>query len=411
MNIKLINSNIESLKPLNYNNEPLILLVRDTGKQTCDIYEIDKNEKENGKSMINSHFFINKKGLIYVGRPEKACTEFNNEISDSKTILVDLEGDFSKEDLSTVQGNSLLKLARYLKEKYTYLDDHIYLLKELYSKYDTPGVMFPINNINALYKEKSTNYVYVNDKYVFYEGNNPNTIYTYKSRDLMLKNPKMIGNDIRILKVKLNQLNIDTGGINDIFDIPTEQGVNNLRKILKKPMNGIANKELLDDLDHLLNSRFNSQTDSATYLRLLELKIPFMQGEDVIRIQKSLYFLGLYEGKINGLYNYETVNAVRKFQYMNGIDVDGKIGPATWSKITEINYVKYTRPFILKEPPLEGDDIKQLQMRLIELGYSLEITGKYDYKTFQIVCQFQREKGLNIDGIVTESIFNLIFKI
>src|SRR5262249_17793504 len=49
--------------------------------------------------------------------------------------------------------------------------------------------------------------------------------------------------------------------------------------------------------------------------------------------------------------------------------------------------------------PLVGDDVRQLQERLLEMGYDLgRADGVYDGHTARAVAQFQREVGLAPDG-------------
>jgi N-acetylmuramoyl-L-alanine amidase len=52
-------------------------------------------------------------------------------------------------------------------------------------------------------------------------------------------------------------------------------------------------------------------------------------GQEVIDIQAKLYNWGYYNGIVDGIYGYETFNAVKQFQYKNGLVVDGVVGPET----------------------------------------------------------------------------------
>lgn len=56
-------------------------------------------------------------------------------------------------------------------------------------------------------------------------------------------------------------------------------------------------------------------------------------GQEVIDIQAKLYNWGYYNGIVDGIYGYETFNAVKKFQYKNGLIVDGVAGPETLSAL------------------------------------------------------------------------------
>jgi len=53
------------------------------------------------------------------------------------------------------------------------------------------------------------------------------------------------------------------------------------------------------------------------------------RGQEVIEIQTRLSRWGYYKGAIDGIYGYQTYNAVRLFQSKNGLKVDGIAGPET----------------------------------------------------------------------------------
>jgi WD40 repeat protein len=68
-----------------------------------------------------------------------------------------------------------------------------------------------------------------------------------------------------------------------------------------------------------------------TFERTLYLTDPHMQGDDVLRVQERLLELGYSEvGTPDGDFGDLTDGAVRHFQEVNGLEVDGVVGPATW---------------------------------------------------------------------------------
>lgn len=58
-----------------------------------------------------------------------------------------------------------------------------------------------------------------------------------------------------------------------------------------------------------------------------------MKGNDVKQLQTALQGLGLYKGKIDGVFGRGTLKAVRTFQTQNGLEVDGIAGPLTQEKL------------------------------------------------------------------------------
>lgn len=71
--------------------------------------------------------------------------------------------------------------------------------------------------------------------------------------------------------------------------------------------------------------------------RYLRLESPPMQGPDVLHAQRRLKDLGFFSGPVNGTFGPETDAAVRAFQSRNGLQVDGIIGPDTWSALNEMS--------------------------------------------------------------------------
>ena len=57
------------------------------------------------------------------------------------------------------------------------------------------------------------------------------------------------------------------------------------------------------------------------------------KGEEVIRIQEQLNKKGLYLGPLDGIFGGGTGAAVKQFQKMKGLGVDGVVGPETWKAL------------------------------------------------------------------------------
>lgn len=84
----------------------------------CTVEDIDRWHKNNGWTCIGYHFFINKKGEIYRGRPENTIgAHASNNNSDSLGIC--FEGNFEAEEMTTEQIEAGKELVSYLKEKYS----------------------------------------------------------------------------------------------------------------------------------------------------------------------------------------------------------------------------------------------------------------------------------------------------
>ncbi|WP_445492284.1 spore cortex-lytic enzyme [Niallia sp. 03133] len=68
-------------------------------------------------------------------------------------------------------------------------------------------------------------------------------------------------------------------------------------------------------------------------------------GDDVIELQSRLQYIGFYNGKIDGVFGWQTYWALRNFQYEFGLPIDGMAGWKTKLKLADAsqyneNYVK-----------------------------------------------------------------------
>jgi peptidoglycan hydrolase-like protein with peptidoglycan-binding domain len=54
------------------------------------------------------------------------------------------------------------------------------------------------------------------------------------------------------------------------------------------------------------------------------------------------------------------------------------------------------------QPNMRGDDVRRLQTELNQLGFNLGVNGLFDSMTFLAVQRFQRDHGLDANGIVNE---------
>ena len=62
---------------------------------------------------------------------------------------------------------------------------------------------------------------------------------------------------------------------------------------------------------------------------VIYLTYPYMRGSAVEKIQSALQNIGLYEEAVDGIFGPKTAAAVRVFQEVNGLVVDGEVGRQT----------------------------------------------------------------------------------
>ena len=128
---------------------------------------------------------------------------------------------------------------------------------------------------------------------------------------------------------------------------------------------------------------------------------PGEQGPAVTEIRSILVTLGLLTpSPEDSLFDAPMEQAVRVFQQQRGLSVDGAVGDETWRALDAARWSLGARTLDFSvNNPLHGDDVRQLQERLLEMGYDVGRTdGFYGPRTARAVAAFQREIGLYPDG-------------
>ena len=69
------------------------------------------------------------------------------------------------------------------------------------------------------------------------------------------------------------------------------------------------------------------------------------KGDDVIELQARLQYVGLFKGKIDGVFGYQTYWALRNFQSEYGLPIDGVAGSKTKKKLVSAS--SYDKKFVM----------------------------------------------------------------
>lgn len=118
------------------------------------------------------------------------------------------------------------------------------------------------------------------------------------------------------------------------------------------------------------------------------------KSDDVLKYQKRYYKLGYLTTEPDGTFGKDTVAATKLFQQINGLIVDGHIGPATRSLLMSSD----AQPNALTLG-MSGDTISKIQSKLKSLGYlSGKATGYFGSATEEAVKAFQKRNKLTADG-------------
>ena len=139
--------------------------------------------------------------------------------------------------------------------------------------------------------------------------------------------------------------------------------------------------------------------------RVLRVRAPLMQGEDVRRLQQQLLALGLADGVTpDGGYGPRTAAAVRRFQQANGLEADGIAGSTTQAYLARKAppQGETPHPTLRYHLPMDrGQAVILLQRKLDALGFARPgmIPGAFCPRTADALTAFQQRHELAADGV------------
>lgn len=122
-------------------------------------------------------------------------------------------------------------------------------------------------------------------------------------------------------------------------------------------------------------------------------------GDVATHVINILDRLGLLLSRTNVI-DDSVVNAIRTFQQMRGLSVDGVINSMTLRALEEAQWKLGDRSLYLQPSPLlRGDDVATLQSRLTEMGFDCgRVDGVFGTRTEDAVREFQKSVGVTADG-------------
>jgi N-acetylmuramoyl-L-alanine amidase len=137
-------------------------------------------------------------------------------------------------------------------------------------------------------------------------------------------------------------------------------------------------------------------------------------GKQVVDIQTRLAALGYFLGSegADGFFGPHTENAISAFQQGRLLFSDGVVEDNTWTELVEAGCELGERLLYLRVPYMRGDDVLFVQRRLSELGFDCgPVDGIFSPALEVAVTEFQRNAGLNVDGIVGETTIDRLLRL
>ena len=130
----------------------------------------------------------------------------------------------------------------------------------------------------------------------------------------------------------------------------------------------------------------------------LELRIGD-SGDVITQLCATLNRLGLLKA-ISSDFDEAVEAAVKAFQQGRGLIITGVVDATTSRSLEEAKWKLGDRTLKLDLPiPMRGDDVAQLQTRLVEMGFNCgRVDGIFDTLTEAAVKEFQKSVGAKVDG-------------
>ncbi|MBQ3202620.1 MAG: peptidoglycan-binding protein [Clostridia bacterium] len=255
---------------------------------------------------------------------------------------------------------------------------------------------------------------------------------SYPGRPLRLGDS---GNDVQQIQIRLNRISTNYPGIPKInptdgnFGVDTEAAVRAFQRTFRLTEDGVVGSATWYRITYLFNAvKRLSELDSEG-IRIDELPRAFEQllslgdtGDNVRVLQYYLavvatYYATIPEIQVNGIFDESTEAAVRAFQQQFGLTVDGLVGRQTWQAMEDayesirtstelIDGGSILFPGRVLQSGFQGEDVATIQEYLAYIATvypaipAPAVTGVYGMETVQAVEAFQREFGLEPNGIV-----------
>ena len=233
-----------------------------------------------------------------------------------------------------------------------------------------------------------------------------------------------VGSRVRTLQAALKALGFSIGTVDGDFGASTLSAVKAFQKATGLTADGKAGKKTLQKLETYFDKDGNlisgpivttppaDEEDTPDYAIPTRTLRFGMSGEDVRYTQLRLSALGYYNNGLDGQFGNGVLKAVKAFQKNNGLTADGVLGPASLKVLFSASAIPADgsatptptpTPTPAPDNTLEwgdsGEAVRQLQVRLKELGYySSSIDGQYGSGTYAAIYTFQQRNGLAATG-------------
>jgi peptidoglycan hydrolase-like protein with peptidoglycan-binding domain len=253
-----------------------------------------------------------------------------------------------------------------------------------------------------------------------------------------------VGNEVKSLQIYLNRISRNYPAIpkipeaDGIFDSATEEAVRTFQSVFGLNPTGIVDEATWYKITYIYTSVKRIAELNSEGVRLDEVAKQFsdelkigMQSQDVSVLQYYLAVIGAYYAavlpvEITGYFGEETEKSVKSFQRVFGLPQTGVVDRTTWNDLNRAYLgIAESVPFdnaegvalypgiVLKEGTT-SDYVRIIQeyLTFISKTYTsipaVNNTGYFGPLTKQAVTEFQKQFGLNANGIVGAATWDAI---
>ena len=224
------------------------------------------------------------------------------------------------------------------------------------------------------------------------------------------------GDKVSQLQAALKNLGYYSGTVDGNFGSGTERAVTAFQRASGLKADGKAGVQTQGKLYNQSGSSSENTGSTGSVSGFTRTLRRGYTGSDVSNVQTRLKALGYYTGSVDGKYGSGTIAAVTSFQKKNSLTADGKVGPATYSKLFDSSASSSSSSSgdsasttTKLQSGDKGSAVKAMQQALKNLGYSVSADGSYGAQTLQAVMTFQKQNGLSADGVAGTKTLTLLY--
>lgn len=288
----------------------------------------------------------------------------------------------------------------------------------------------------------------------YYYGRDINIVFNAPVKSIVESYPGVplglgsAGEDVRTLQIQLNRIARNYPAIpvipqtNGVFNVQTESAVRAFQRIFNLTVDGVVGKATWYKVKSIyvgVKGLSELASEGLTAAELATIYESSLQrgsfGTAVRVIQYYLNVIAYFDNRIpfiaiDGAYGPSTENAVKIFQSIYGLDVDGIVGRNTWNKLVQqYNIIKNRLPSLFADTAeslypgrflslgITGDDVATLQKFLARIARfnpqlpTIVIDGVYGNNTASAVSIIQKLYGIPVSGMVGPITWDRIYRV